>query len=100
MDHEGIRQCYIIENDDEALDCIKKEIAVSKDACKAKMVLLVQDGCMSCKEQVKRYQEDIAAGRISVIDAKTKEGLEIAKKNELNATPYLLILDCNNMMIE
>ena len=100
--NEKIKECYKIEDDPQALSCVKNVIKQtrSEPGCKPRMILLVQEGCTGCAEEKEHYKEDIKNGIVSMIDIRTDEGKEIAKKNDIFAVPALLILDCENKAIE
>jgi hypothetical protein len=95
------KACLNIENDDEALTCIKEVVAESKnqEGCNPKIVLLVQESCGGCEQEKAKWQNDIDSGVISVVDALSPEGRDIVKKNDLGVTPALLVLNCDNYMI-
>jgi len=100
--HEKDTQdCLAIEEDKAALDCLKKVISKysGSEICRPKLVLLVQDNCVPCKEETARYASDIANGIIQKVNIKSPEGKTIIQKNGLNYVPDLVLLDCNDDII-
>jgi len=100
--HEKDTQdCLAIENDNTALACLKKVVAeyADKPGCRPKLVLLVKDGCVPCREEAALHADDIAKGVIQKIDFHSPEGMAIAKKNDINFIPSLILLDCNDNLI-
>ena len=100
--HEKATQdCLAKEDDTTALDCLKKVVAqyAGSDICRPKLVLLVQEGCVPCKEETALHAADIAKGIIQKIDFNSAEGMAIAKKNGLEYIPSLILLDCQNNLI-
>jgi len=100
MVNDEVKQCYKIEDDEQALSCVKNLVKQSQGSCQPRMVLLVQEGCSGCAEEKIHYKDDIASGLVKMVDITTSEGKEIAKKNSIYAVPALLIVDCNNLAIE
>lgn len=101
--HEKDTQnCLSIEDNKAALDCLKEVVAqyANSDICRPKLVLLVQDRCIPCKEEAALHADDIARGIIQTVNINSPEGLAIAKKNNLDSVPSLLLLDCNDNLIE
>jgi len=101
--HEKDTQdCLAIEEDKTALACLKKVVTQysNSDICRPKLVLLVQDGCIPCKEESTLHADDIARGIIRKINLESPEGLAIAKKNDISLIPSLILLDCHNNIIE
>lgn len=97
--NEEIKECYKVDDDNQAMTCIKKVVQNTNDNCKPRIVLLYQDHCEGCKESKDQYKNEIAAGVITPIDFFSSEGKEIAKRNDIAAVPALLILDCQNNAI-
>ncbi len=100
--HEKDTQyCLAIEEDKTALECLKKVVAEYKgsDVCRPKLVLLVQDGCVPCKEEAALHANDIARGIVQKINISSLEGLAIAKRNDISLIPSLVLLDCNDNLI-
>ncbi|MFH1031107.1 MAG: hypothetical protein V1767_00850 [Chloroflexota bacterium] len=92
--------CYSFEDTDIALGCVKKMIKESKDECHPRLVLLVQENCDGCEEEKTRFKKDVEEGTIIQIDINSEEGKDIAKRNEVEAVPALLLLDCKNDFID
>ncbi len=100
--HEKDTQdCLAIDDDNSALACLKRVVAeYSKSAvCRPKLVLLVQDRCIPCKEETALHAEDITRGIIQKINVASPEGLAIAEKNDISLIPSLILLDCHNNLI-
>ena len=101
--HERDTQdCLTIEEDKTALNCLKKVVTQysGSNICRPKLVLLVQDGCISCKEESVLHADDIAKGIIQKINVDSPKGLAIAKKNDIDLIPSLVLLDCHDNLIE
>ena len=101
--HEKDTQdCLAIEKNKAALDCLKKVVAQysGSDVCRPKLVLLVQDGCVPCQEETILHAEDIAKGIVEKIPFDSPQGAAIIKKNDIKNIPSLLLLDCNDNIIE
>ena len=100
--HEKDTQdCLSIEEDKAALECLKKVVKqyAGTDICRPKLVLLVQEGCIPCKEETALHAEDITRGIIQKINVASPEGLAIAEKNDISLIPSLILLDCHNNLI-
>lgn len=99
---QDTQDCLAIEENKTALACLKKVVAQysGSDICRPKLVLLVQDRCIPCKEEVALHVEDIAKGIVQTINISSPEGLAIAKKNGIELIPSLILLDCQNNLIE
>jgi len=95
-----VKQCYTIDSDDNALNCIKQVVRNTSGDCKPRIVLLVREGCDGCREEKARYKSDIDSGIINVVDIFSSEGKEIARKNDIDAVPAVLIVDCHDLAIE
>lgn len=101
--HEKDTQdCLSIEDNRSALDCLKNVVEEysGSDVCRPKLVLLVQDGCVPCKEEAALHKDDIDKGIIEKINIESPEGLAIARKNDISNIPSLILLDCNDNLIE
>ncbi|MCK5235872.1 MAG: hypothetical protein KAR06_02710 [Deltaproteobacteria bacterium] len=102
--HESdARKCLAIGNNKKAFACLKKVVAQAaekEDPHSPKLVLLVSEGCTPCEEEAALHKEDIDKGIIQKIDFTSEEGLEIAEKNDIELTPSLVLLDCDNKLIE
>ena len=100
--HEKDTQdCLAIEEDKIALNCLKEVVAKysGNDVCRPKLVLLVQGGCVPCKEETTLHADDIAKGIIQKINVDSPEGLAIARKNDIDLIPSLILLDCHDNLI-
>ncbi len=100
--HEKDTQdCLGIENDSTALDCLKKVVAQysNSDVCRPKLVLLVQDNCVPCEEETALHADDIAKGIVKKVLFTSPEGMAIAKRNNIQGVPSLLLLDCQDNLI-
>ena len=95
------QECLTIANDSAALSCLKKVVAKysGSDVCQPKLVLLVQDGCVPCKEETALHADDIAKGIVNKININSPEGIAIAAKNKINLIPSLILLDCQDNLI-
>lgn len=101
--HEKDTQdCLTIEDNNSALACLKKVVAQysGSNICRPKLVLLVQEGCVPCKEETALHASDIAAGIVKKISVNSPEGLAIARKNNISLIPSLILLDCQDNIIE
>lgn len=98
-EYPKIDQCYTIEDNQQALDCLK-EATKEESPCKSRLVLFTKKGCSGCKEERKANKADIEAGRIEEISLNSKEGRAIADKNGLVFVPALVVLDCHDNIIE
>lgn len=98
---QDTQECLKIEENKSALDCLKRVVAQysGSDVCRPKLVLLVQENCVPCKEELALHAEDIANGIIQKIQADSPEGLVIAERNDITLIPSLILLDCNNDLI-
>lgn len=97
---EKVKQCLAIENDDQALSCVREEIRRDTGSCRDRLVLLVKEGCTGCAEEKARFKKEIETGEVTVIDITTDEGRMIAEKNELYYVPAVLVLDCQGKALE
>lgn len=99
---EDTQECLAIEDDKAALQCLKKVVKEysGSDVCRPKLVLLVQPGCVPCQEEITLHAEDIAKGIVKKIPFDSPEGAAIIKENDIENIPSLLLLDCNNKIIE
>ena len=96
---DKIKACYDIEDNKSAFSCVKQEVKVSDAPCRARIVLLVQENCTGCKQEKDNLKEDISSGLITSIDINTEEGIRIARDNDIDAVPAILVLDCHDRMI-
>ena len=87
---------------DDALNCAIETIEMipaDLEACKPRLVLFTQDDCVSCEEDRQKYAALLKTGQVIEIDANTPEGKAIMDHNNLDATPSLVLLDCENKLI-
>ena len=98
---QDTQDCLAVENDTEALACLKRIVAQysGSNVCRPKLVLLVQDGCIPCKEEAALHADDIAKGIIQKVSVNSPEGLAIAKQNGIDLIPSLILLDCHGNLI-
>lgn len=100
--HEKDTQdCLAMEENKAALNCLKKVVKeyAGSDVCRPRLVLLVQDGCIPCKEEITLHAEDISKGIVEKINIDSPRGKAIAKINDIYAIPSVLLLDCNDNLI-
>jgi hypothetical protein len=87
---------------DDALSCAIETIEMIppglKDS-KPRLVLFTQDDCIPCAEDREKYAVLLANGQITEVDANSPEGKAIMDQNNLEATPSLVLLDCENKLI-
>ena len=95
------QKCLAIEDNKASLDCLKKVVAASSksNSCRPKLVLLVQDGCIPCKKAAAQHADAIANGTIEKINVHSPDGKAITKINNIDFAPSLILLDCNNKII-
>jgi hypothetical protein len=96
---DKIRQCYGIDDDRQALSCVKREVAEFKGECKPRLVLLVKKGCEGCAESKDQFREDIKAGTVRPVDITSEEGKHLARLNGISTVPSFLVLDCTDKAI-
>lgn len=99
MDQKKIDACYAIENDTEALECLKGIIRTAEGECRPKLVLLTQEYCIPCKEEKARHKEALEEGVIQELSVHTEKGKDVASKNEIELIPALILLDCKDKII-
>ena len=97
---DKVQECYAIEDNSEALNCLKKVVKEATGECKPRLVLFTQDGCPHCEDEKKLRKNDIAQGVIQVMNLDSLEGLAIARKNDIDFVPALVLLDCQDNIIE
>ena len=98
---DPIQACLLMD-DPQALNCLEELIKnwPEDQACKPSLVLLTQGNCLPCEEEHELHAEAIAAGIMEVVDIESPRGVDIAKKNDIEMTPTVLLLDCTGMIIE
>lgn len=99
MTQSKIDGCYALEDNKAALDCLKR-VVQEPSPCQARLVLFTQTNCPGCKSELKRHQQDVTEGVIQEINIDSPEGLAIAKKNNIDFVPALVVLDCHDNIIE
>lgn len=98
-EQKRIDACYAIENDLEALECMKELVRNATGSCRPKLVLFTQPNCIPCKEEKATHKAAIAEGIIQEVSITSPEGLAIAAKNEIDFVPALVLLDCQDNLI-
>lgn len=99
MSQDRINECYAIEDNEQALACLKK-VVQEEGTCRPRLVLFTQTNCQSCKQELKRHSQDIGEGIIEEINIDSPEGATIAQKNSIDLIPSLVVLDCHDNIIE
>ena len=99
MSQSKITACYAIEDNKQALACLK-EVVQEKAPCRPRLVLFTQTKCRSCKQERTRYAKDIAEGIIEELNIDSPEAATIAQKNGIDFIPSLVVLDCRDNIIE
>lgn len=99
MSQSKINECYAIEDNDEALACLK-QVVQQESECRPRLVLFTETGCRPCKQERTRYAKDIAEGIIEEISIDSPVGATIAQKNAIDFIPSLVVLDCHDTIIE
>ena len=98
---ESVKLCYAHEDDDKAFECIKGVVKnPDPGSCAPRLVLLVREGCDGCRQEKEHYKDEIASGLVTTVDIFSEKGKEIARRNEIDAVPALLVLDCQDKAIE
>ena len=98
-DQKKIDNCFAIDDNNAALACLKEIVRTAKGPCRPKLVLLTQERCIPCAEEKALHQEAINKGIIQLLSVNSREGLEVATKNKIEAIPALLLLDCKDNLI-
>lgn len=99
MSQDKVNECYAIEDNEEALACLKK-VVQEEGECRPRLVLFTQNKCVPCKEERARHKQDISEGIIEEINIDTPIGATLAEKNGIDMIPSLVVLDCNDKIIE
>jgi hypothetical protein len=98
---ESVKLCYAHEDDNEALECIKGVVKnPAPGSCAPRLVLLVREGCDGCRQEKEHYKDEIASGLVTTVDIFSEKGVEIARKNQIDFVPALLVVDCGDKAIE
>ena len=97
-----IQHCLSAEDDKVAFACIKDVIRIPKEesVCQPKIVLLTQGGCGPCSEERERFAHDIETGLVQLVDIDSPYGRTIAERNQVDSIPAIMILDCEDNIIE
>ena len=69
------------------------------DLCGPSLVLLTQEGCGVCDEEKQHHHEAIAQGLMQVVDLHSPRGEALAKAAEVEGTPAVLLVDCQDRPI-
>ena len=98
---DPIQACLLMD-DPQSLSCLEEVIKnwPAEEGCKPSLVLLGQGNCLPCNEEYDLHKAAIEAGIIEVVDFSSPRGADIAKRNNIEAVPALLLLDCTDMIIE
>jgi len=97
---ESVKLCYAHEDDDKAFECIKGVVKnPDPGSCAPRLVLLVREGCDGCRQEKEHYKTEIAAGMVTPVDIFSDEGKDIARRNDIDFVPALLVVDCGNKAI-
>lgn len=99
MSESKIIDCYKIEDNQQALSCLKEAVQEA-GPCRTRLVLFTQGNCSSCKKERERFQDDLQSGTIEEIKIDSPEGRKIADKNGIDFAPALVVLDCHDNIIE
>jgi len=99
MSQAKINECYAIEDNEEALACLRK-VVQEEGECRPRLVLFTQDKCLPCKQERTRHAGDIAQGIIEEINIDTPVGATLAAINAIDMIPSLVVLDCHDKIIE
>ena len=99
MIQNRVDECYALKDNKSALDCLKR-VVQEPSACQSRLVLFTQTNCPGCKSELKRHKQDVSEGLIEEVNIDSPEGLAIAKKNNIDFVPALVVLDCHDNLIE
>lgn len=99
MQQTKINDCYAIEDNDEALACLKR-VVQEESECRPRLILFTQNKCLPCKQERTKYSQDIAQGIIEEINVDSPVGVALAQKNGIDFIPSLVVLDCHDNIIE
>lgn len=100
---KAIKACLGKTDDGEALSCLIETIGALQQAegiCRPQLVLLTQENCNPCDEERAIRKDAISRGIIQEVDINCPRGRQISKNTEVNWTPALLPLDCEDNLIE
>lgn len=99
MAQQEIDQCYAIEDDSKALECLKDIVRAAAGDCRPQLVLLTQEDCTPCQEERAKHNEALKEGIIQELSVNSEKGMAIAVKNEIDFFPALVLLDCEGNII-
>ena len=99
---DPVQACLLMDDNDQALSCLEELIKnwPAGEGCKPSLVLLGQGNCIPCNEEYDLHTAAIKAGIIEVVDFASPRGADIAKRNNIEEVPALLLLDCTDKLIE
>jgi hypothetical protein len=98
-----IQACLAMKDNAGAMSCLKdtiEEAQTMPKVCPPKLVLFTQPECDFCDNERKHLQDDIDKGLVEEISVDTPEGEVIAKRNEIEVTPSVVLMNCRNKVIE
>ena len=94
-----VGKCFDLESKADGLACVKQVIREYKGSCGPRLVLLTKKDCPYCEQEKKIRKQELESGEITQIDVFSTEGKDIVKKNDMDAVPALVVIDCNNYLI-
>jgi len=96
-----IKDCLRLPEDKEAFACMKKVLKSPQGSCPSRLVLLLEhDGCEPCEQALTQYAEDIKEEAVQVVSIASEEGRDIIRQNNIEYAPALIVLDCQNKIID
>lgn len=99
--NSAVQKCLANPDDQEAFECaVQVSEQTPQELCGPRFVMLTQKGCSVCDEERGIKKDLIESGMIEEIDIYSKRGRAIAELNDIDATPAVLLLDCNNRLID
>lgn len=100
---EAVGKCFAFDDNDQAFKCLQDVIVKAQQKqgdCNPKFVLLTQENCSYCTEEKTARQTEINTGLVEVVNIHSQRGTEIAKRNGIDFVPALLLVDCQDNIIE
>lgn len=99
---QQVKACLRISDEDESFACLKKVIQAGRgSSCPPRLVLLLEESdCDPCEKVLVEYAEDIKNQNIQVVSTSSQDGKDIIRRNKIEYAPVLLLLDCQNQIIE
>ena len=91
--------CFALDDDEQALTCLKDLVKNASGDCRPKLVLLTRENCVPCQEEKATRKADIDSGVIQEVNINSAEGLAIMKKNDIDHVPALVFLDCKDNLL-